>query len=295
MVALLCAEGKHDAAVRLEELWNSLAGRHAFHLFCAYPTHLFASADQVLAFQKVCSAHDHVGCSEHISLAKDPADLNRLLASWQQKAAALEVEVARRRAAEETLHRREKELADFVENAAEGLHRVAADGTILWANRAELELLGYRHDEYVGHPVTEFHVDAPVVDSILQRLRAGETLRDEPARLRCKDGSIKHVLLQSNACFEDGQLAYTRCFTRDATDRVARQQAQQQLHTTLADLEKASRAKDEFLAMLGHELRNPLSPIVTALQLMRLRGDTGTGREQAIIRAPGRSSRQAGG
>ena len=39
------------------------------------------------------------------------------------------------------------------------------------------------------------------------------------------------------------------------------------------EAEEASRAKDEFLAMLGHELRNPLSPIVTALQLMKLRGD----------------------
>ena len=37
--------------------------------------------------------------------------------------------------------------------------------------------------------------------------------------------------------------------------------------------ESANRAKDEFLAMLGHELRNPLSPILTALQLMKLRGD----------------------
>ena len=39
----------------------------------------------------------------------------------------------------------------------------------------------------------------------------------------------------------------------------------------LSDLEAAAQAKDEFLAMLGHELRNPLSPIVTALELMKLR------------------------
>jgi CheY-like chemotaxis protein len=51
----------------------------------------------------------------------------------------------------------------------------------------------------------------------------------------------------------------------------------------LSDLEAAGRAKDEFLAMLGHELRNPLSPIVTALQLMKLRGDGGTVREQQVI------------
>jgi signal transduction histidine kinase len=47
--------------------------------------------------------------------------------------------------------------------------------------------------------------------------------------------------------------------------------------------EDANRAKDEFLAMLGHELRNPLAPILTALQLLRLRGVAGGERERAII------------
>jgi signal transduction histidine kinase/ActR/RegA family two-component response regulator len=51
----------------------------------------------------------------------------------------------------------------------------------------------------------------------------------------------------------------------------------------LEELEAAARAKDEFLAMLGHELRNSLSPIVTALQLMKLRGDASTTREQQVI------------
>ncbi len=47
--------------------------------------------------------------------------------------------------------------------------------------------------------------------------------------------------------------------------------------------EAANRAKDEFLAMLGHELRNPLAPILTALQLMTLRGDSGALEERAVI------------
>jgi signal transduction histidine kinase len=51
----------------------------------------------------------------------------------------------------------------------------------------------------------------------------------------------------------------------------------------LDELHAASQAKDEFLAMLGHELRNPLSPIVTALQLMKMRGDMQSSKEQAII------------
>ncbi len=49
------------------------------------------------------------------------------------------------------------------------------------------------------------------------------------------------------------------------------------------EAETANRAKDEFLAMLGHELRNPLAPILTALQLMRLRDIPGAERERAII------------
>ena len=50
-----------------------------------------------------------------------------------------------------------------------------------------------------------------------------------------------------------------------------------------AAAESANRAKDEFLAILGHELRNPLSPILTALQLMKLRGEPGSERERTVI------------
>jgi PAS domain S-box-containing protein len=71
-----------------------------------------------------------------------------------------------------------------------------------------------------------------------------------------------------------------------ARERLARLEAEQQ-NRRLAQLseaaEAANRAKDEFMAMLGHELRNPLAPILTGLQLMRLRGDTGSDRERIVI------------
>ena len=58
--------------------------------------------------------------------------------------------------------------------------------------------------------------------------------------------------------------------------------------------EAANRAKDEFLAMLGHELRNPLAPILTALQLLRLRGVEAGERERSDHRAAGAASRPPG-
>ena len=64
---------------------------------------------------------------------------------------------------------------------------------------------------------------------------------------------------------------------------VHAEQARAQMQVLHAAAESANRAKDEFLAMLGHELRNPLAPILTALQLMKLRGEAGSERERVII------------
>ena len=76
-------------------------------------------------------------------------------------------------------------------------------------------------------------------------------------------------------------------FVVDVTDQVrARRElenTQRREHELRRSAEEATRAKDEFLAMLGHELRNPLAPIVTALHLMRLRGSDETEKERAII------------
>jgi signal transduction histidine kinase/ActR/RegA family two-component response regulator len=71
---------------------------------------------------------------------------------------------------------------------------------------------------------------------------------------------------------------------RSLRRHAARQRtAVREAEAARSEAEAASRAKDEFLAMLGHELRNPLAPIQTALQLMRLRGDTSAERERTVI------------
>jgi PAS domain S-box-containing protein len=105
-----------------------------------------------------------------------------------------------------------------LENALEGLHKVGPDGIILWANKAELDMLGYHEDEYIGHHVADFHVDHDVIEKVLQQLLKGESIYNQPAMLRCKDGTVKHVLIHSNAYFERGRFRYSRCFTRDMTE-----------------------------------------------------------------------------
>src|ERR1700730_3929053 len=107
-------------------------------------------------------------------------------------------DITKRKQAEDALRLKETKLTDFFENAAIGLHWVGPDGSILRVNQAELDLLRYHRGEYLGHHIAEFHADAEVIADILRRLQAGETLRDYEARLRCKDGSIKHVLIDSS-------------------------------------------------------------------------------------------------
>jgi signal transduction histidine kinase/ActR/RegA family two-component response regulator len=80
-----------------------------------------------------------------------------------------------------------------------------------------------------------------------------------------------------------GMMAVAVDLTAQVRARKEIERAQAERERLLRELEAASRAKDEFLAMLGHELRNPLSPILTALDLMRMRGERGGENEREII------------
>lgn len=134
-------------------------------------------------------------------------------------------DITERKTQEDALRAREAELRDFIENGAEGLHWVGPDGRILWANETELNMLGYPREEYVGHHIAEFHADQSVIHDILKRLSLGEILAGYEARLRCKDGSVRHVLINSSVLFNNGEFVHTRCFTRDITDRKLAEEA----------------------------------------------------------------------
>ena len=113
----------------------------------------------------------------------------------------------------------QRELEDLVEHTPVGMRWMGPDGTILRANQAELEMLGYRSEEYVGKNVAEFHVDPEVAADTLRRLRAGEPLRNVETRLRRRDGSTCYGLVSANARFDGGEFVHARCLTRDITER----------------------------------------------------------------------------
>jgi PAS domain S-box-containing protein len=128
-------------------------------------------------------------------------------------------DITERKRAEEALLRSQAELTDSFENAAIGMHWLGPDGTVLRVNQAELDLLGYTREEYVGRNIAEFHIDREVIEDMLSRLRAGEVVKDYEARLRCKDGGIKYARINSSVYREAGQFVHTRCFTQDITER----------------------------------------------------------------------------
>jgi PAS domain S-box-containing protein len=169
-----------------------------------------------------------------------------------EKMTALEQEISRRQQAEAELkqindrlemevQKRTAELTDFIENAVVPMHWVTSDGQIAWANQAELDLLGYAKEEYIGRSIVEFHADRPVIDELLRQLSNNETVQNYQARLCCKDGSIRHVLIDSNVSWHNGEFAHTRCFTRDVSEQ---QQVEQQLQETLRSLEFQKYALD---------------------------------------------------
>lgn len=91
-------------------------------------------------------------------------------------------------------------------------------------------------------------------------------------------GALTGLAVDAARRFADERTARWRAERAEAESKKLLAERQQ----LLRQVESASQAKDEFLAMLGHELRNPLAPIVTAIELMRTRGHA-TEREIAVI------------
>jgi two-component system sensor histidine kinase VicK len=112
-----------------------------------------------------------------------------------------------------------EELNDFIENATLSLHWVNGSGIIIWANKFELDMLGYSREEYIGKHINNFHADKAAIEEILSRLIRKESLVNQPANLLCKNGEVKPVVMNSSAYFKGDKFIHTRCFTRDISEQ----------------------------------------------------------------------------
>src|SRR6185369_7004478 len=137
---------------------------------------------------------------------------------WWMLSKVRTYEQAHRRS-EAALVQKADELATLLDTAAIGMHWVGRDGVILWANDAELRMLGYHRDEYVGHHVNEFHEDQAALAEMFARLNRGERVLEYTTRMRCRDGSVKTVLLDSTVLWEGSHVVHTQWFTRDVSER----------------------------------------------------------------------------
>jgi PAS domain S-box-containing protein len=179
--------------------------------------------------------------------------------------AGVSLDVTDRRHAEAQLRANERRYRDIVEMANEGIWTLDADARVTFVNRRMTELAGWPEAEMLGRHKWDFafEEDVPAMKEFFERRRCGSPEAMENVRLRHRDGHAVWTLMAARPILDD-----TGRFTGALdlfTDITAGKHAEEALRD-------ANRRKDEFLALLAHELRAPLAPILTAVRFLQLKG-----------------------
>jgi PAS domain S-box-containing protein len=180
-------------------------------------------------------------------------------------------------------------LAAIVESSEDAIVSKTLEGIIRSWNRAAERLFGYTAEEAVGQPITSLIIPPDRVQEerqILERLGRGERIEHFETLRVAKSGRRLDVALTispiRNAA---GVIVGASKIARDISERKASEQARDRAMSELRHAEEAlreaDRRKDEFLAVLAHELRNPLAPIRYAIAWARKDGGAQGGRLQA--------------
>jgi PAS domain S-box-containing protein len=178
-------------------------------------------------------------------------------------------DITERRRAEEAQAR----LAAIVESSHDAIISKTLGGIIRTWNTAAERLFGYTAEEAVGQSITLI-IPPDRLDEekeILARLSRGERIEHYETIRRAKDGRLIDLSLTISPLRNaQGHIIGASKIARDITERKRTDNA---LREAMEALRKADRRKDEFLALLAHELRNPLAPLRNGLQVMRLAKD----------------------
>jgi PAS domain S-box-containing protein len=168
-------------------------------------------------------------------------------------------DITERRRTVETLQRQ----AAIIESSQDAVISKTLDGVITSWNAEAHRLFGYTAEEAVGQPITLI-VPVELRDEeheIMGRLRHGERIEHFETIRVAKDGRRIALSLTISPIRDGaGRVIGASKVARDVTDRKRTDDA----------LREADRRKDEFLALLAHELRNPLAPLQNGLQIVRL-------------------------
>jgi PAS domain S-box-containing protein len=210
-------------------------------------------------------------------------------------------DLTERKKVEEELRQSEERFRLLVESVNDyAIVMLDPGGRVASWNAGAARTMGYAPDEIVGRHFSRFYpaedVAAGKPDRELRVAAAEGRFEDEGWRLR-KDGSRFWANTVITALRDEaGVLRGFAKVTRDITERRraeealrrARDELEARVHERTAALSdanarlaEAARRKDEFLAMLAHELRNPLAPVRNALQILLLAEEDARLRERA--------------
>jgi PAS domain S-box-containing protein len=192
----------------------------------------------------------------------------RLGAPERRIVAVLFKDITERKRAAQALQDSEVRYRRIFECAQDGILILDVDtGAITEANPFMAHMLGYPIVELVGRQLWQIGLmrDASASQSMVRELRSKGFAGYENLPLRNKDGGQIEVEVVATLYQEDRN-AVIQCNIHDITERRRLEEKTQEQARSLADL---NRRKDEFLAMLSHELRNPLASILNASHLLR--------------------------
>lgn len=169
-----------------------------------------------------------------------------------------------------------RKLAAIVESSDDAMISKTLDCRIASWNRGAERMYGYAKDEVIGRPVT---ILAPPgreheMPTLMERIQQGETVSEFQTQRRRKDGTIIDVSLTVSPVHgENGNVMGAAVVGRDITAHVQIEKERSQLLAAERDAreraEAAVRAKDEFVAMVSHEVRTPLNAILGWAQILR--------------------------
>lgn len=163
-------------------------------------------------------------------------------------------------------------LAAIIESSDDAIIGKDLDGVVTSWNAGAERLFGYSAEEIVGWPIRVL-VPADRQDEeseILLRLRRGERVDHFESVRITKDGRPIDVSLKISPIRDgSGRIIGSSKIARDITER---KRLELERRRRIEELAESNRRKDEFLAMLAHELRNPLAAINNAVQLAAMKG-----------------------